>query len=87
MLSQPLGLAVGVSQLPFAALIDAQGILVAKGLVNTREHLESLLQAMHSGYATLQDYVQEHQEHIVAVDDSRPSDLAAEIEPVKEYAP
>ena len=34
-LSQPLGLAMGVSQLPFAALIDTQGVLVAKGLVNT----------------------------------------------------
>ena len=56
--SQALGLGFGVSKLPFAVLLDASGILVSKGLVNTREHLESLLEAMGSGVATLQDYIQ-----------------------------
>jgi len=56
--SQALGLGFGVSKLPFAVLLDASGILVSKGLVNTREHLESLLVAMGSEVATLQDYIQ-----------------------------
>ena len=55
--SQALGLAYAVSKLPFAVLIGADGVLRSKGLVNTREHLESLVEAMRSGIATLQDYV------------------------------
>ena len=46
-----------VSKLPFAILVGADGTLQSKGLVNTREHLESLIEAMDSGVATLQDYV------------------------------
>jgi len=56
-LSQPLGLAYHVSKLPFALLIGADGSLQSKGLVNTREHLESLVEAMDTGVATLQDYL------------------------------
>jgi methylamine dehydrogenase accessory protein MauD len=59
-LSQALGLGYGVSKLPFAVLIAKDGSLAAKGLVNTREHLESLLESMNSGIATLQDYVKEY---------------------------
>jgi methylamine dehydrogenase accessory protein MauD len=55
--SQSLGLRYAVSKLPFAVLIGADGILKSKGLVNTREHLESLVESMRSGIATLQDYV------------------------------
>jgi methylamine dehydrogenase accessory protein MauD len=46
-----------VSKLPFAILIDANGVLRSKGLVNTREHLESLVLAMESGVRSLQEYV------------------------------
>lgn len=56
-LSQALGMQYGVSKLPFAVLIGTGGTLAAKGLVNTREHLESLLEAMHTGISTLQEYV------------------------------
>lgn len=59
--SQQLGLAYAVSKLPFAALIGADGVLKAKGLVNTREHLESLVEAMETGIPTLQDYMQRAQ--------------------------
>jgi methylamine dehydrogenase accessory protein MauD len=55
--SQTLGLRYAVSKLPFAVLIGADGLLKSKGLVNTREHLESLVEAMETGIATLQDYV------------------------------
>lgn len=56
-LSQPLGMKFAVSKLPFAALIGPDGALRSKGLVNTREHLESLVNSMESGIDTLQDYV------------------------------
>jgi methylamine dehydrogenase accessory protein MauD len=55
--SQALGIAYAVSKLPFAALIAADGVLKSKGLVNTREHLESLVESMRSGVESLQDYV------------------------------
>lgn len=55
--SQPLGIAYAVSKLPFAVLLAADGTLQSKGLVNSREHLESLVEAMDSGVSTLQDYV------------------------------
>ena len=57
MLSEKLGMSFEVSKLPFAVLIGVDGTLQSKGLVNTREHLESLIEAMDTGIATLQDYV------------------------------
>jgi len=56
-LSQPLGVALQVGKLPYAALVDEQGVLVAKGLVNTREHLESLLEARRLGVASINDFM------------------------------
>jgi methylamine dehydrogenase accessory protein MauD len=56
-LSEALGMRFGVSKLPFALLIDGSGVLVGKGLVNTREHLESLVEAMRTGVSTLQEFV------------------------------
>ena len=44
-LSTELGMAHRVAQLPHAVLIDEAGIVRASGLVNTREHLESLFEA------------------------------------------
>ena len=58
--SEPLGLAYAVSKLPFAVLIGGDGALKSKGLVNSREHLESLVESMDSGVASLQDYVAQH---------------------------
>jgi methylamine dehydrogenase accessory protein MauD len=54
--STALGLAYQVSRLPFAALLDESGILRARGLVNSREHLESLFEAKRLGVASLQEY-------------------------------
>ena len=55
-LSAPLGMTFQVSRLPFAALLDEAGILRARGLINSREHLESLFEAKRLGIASLQDY-------------------------------
>jgi methylamine dehydrogenase accessory protein MauD len=57
--SAELGLAYGVAKLPYAVLIDKHGIVAAQGLVNTREHLESLFEAQRYGVASIQDYLEE----------------------------
>jgi methylamine dehydrogenase accessory protein MauD len=58
-LSAPLGMTYGVAKLPFAVLIDEEGMVAAQGLVNTREHLESLFEAQRQGVASIQEYLQE----------------------------
>ncbi len=58
-LSAPLGMAYGVGKLPYAVLIDENGTVAAQGLVNTREHLESLFEAQRRGVASIQEYLQE----------------------------
>lgn len=57
LLSEPLGRAFGVGKLPYAALVD-DGRIAALGIVNSREHLESLFEAKERGVASLQDYAQ-----------------------------
>jgi len=52
-----VGMTYQIGKLPYAALIDAAGILRAKGLVNSREHLDSLFEAERMGFASLQDYL------------------------------
>ena len=52
-----IGLAYRVDKLPYAVLLDDEGLISAKGLVNSREHLESLIIAKESGFATLQSYL------------------------------
>ena len=56
-LSTPLGLAYQVARVPHAVLLDADGVVRARGLVNSREHLESLLEARDRGVATVQEYL------------------------------
>ena len=56
--SAPLGVTYEVAKLPYAVLIDGAGILRAKGLVNTREHLDSLFEAKERGVASIQDFLQ-----------------------------
>ena len=56
-LSEHLGRSFGVSKLPYAVLIDETGKLSATGLVNTREHLESLFVAKESGVGNIQQFL------------------------------
>ncbi|HEY5597690.1 MAG TPA: methylamine dehydrogenase accessory protein MauD [Kiloniellales bacterium] len=55
--SRELGMTFQIGKLPYAVLIDAEGVLRAKGLVNTREHLESLISAMEAGVGSMQEYL------------------------------
>jgi len=46
-----------VSKLPYVVLIDHEGVVRAKGLVNTREHLESIVAAKQMGIGSIQEYL------------------------------
>tara|TARA_B110000238_G_C16042426_1_gene402442 strand:- start:37 stop:660 length:624 start_codon:yes stop_codon:yes gene_type:complete len=59
LLSMELGMAFQVGKLPYAVLIDEAGIVRAHGLTNSREHLESLFEAMDRGIGSIQEYLQE----------------------------
>ncbi len=55
--STDLGMAYGIGKLPYGVLIDERGIISAHGLCNTREHIESLLEARERGVSSIQDYM------------------------------
>jgi len=56
-LSAELGMTYRIGKLPYGLLIDGAGVIRAKGLINTREHLESLMQAKQMGVASIQEYL------------------------------
>ncbi|HMK86045.1 MAG TPA: redoxin domain-containing protein [Steroidobacteraceae bacterium] len=56
-LSEHLGRSYAVAKLPYAVLIDEVGRLSATGLVNTREHLESLFVAKERGVGSIQQFL------------------------------
>ena len=55
--SARVGMSFQIGKLPYAVLIDAQGVIRAKGLVNNREHLESLVVAEETGFGSIQSYL------------------------------
>jgi methylamine dehydrogenase accessory protein MauD len=59
-LSSDLGMTYRVQRLPFAVLSDQGGVVRAKGLVNNREQLESLFNALSAGAPSLQHYAAAH---------------------------
>jgi len=61
--SEILGRSYGVSKLPYAVLIDEQGKIASMGIINSREHLESLFESKESGVASIQDYVKTYSEN------------------------
>lgn len=56
-LSEALGRSFGVSKLPYAVLLDEAGRVASLGLVNSREHLESLFEAKERGVASIQEFL------------------------------
>jgi len=56
-LSQDLGLAFKVGRLPYAVLIGEDGKVSGKGLVNSREQIESLFEAKERGVASVQQFL------------------------------
>ena len=58
-LSERLGKQYGVAKLPYAILIDQQGKIASMGIINSREHLESLFESMETGVESIQSYMAE----------------------------
>jgi len=56
-LSPQLGMTLQVAQLPFAALLDESGILQASNPVNSRKHIEQILEAKTQSAAPVDDDV------------------------------
>lgn len=61
-ISPEIGMTFQIGKLPYAVLIDAAGTLKAKGLVNSREHLDSLFETELLGSSTLQEYMKAQSE-------------------------
>lgn len=57
-LSTELGLGYRVARLPFAVLVGKDGVIRSKGLVNSREQLESLFNAHDLGVDSIQAYLE-----------------------------
>ncbi|MCR8923099.1 redoxin domain-containing protein [Dasania sp. GY-MA-18] len=55
--SELLGKTYGVAKLPYAVVIDEQGKIASMGIINSREHLESLFEAKERKVASIQDYL------------------------------
>ncbi|MFW2422527.1 MAG: redoxin family protein [Porticoccaceae bacterium] len=60
--SEILGQSYGVAKLPYAVLIDEVGNVASMGIINSREHLDSLFEAKERGLASIQDYFSQQQE-------------------------
>jgi methylamine dehydrogenase accessory protein MauD len=59
--SEILGKTYGVAKLPYAVLIDEAGTIASMGIINSREHLESLFEAKERKVASIQDYMNQTQ--------------------------
>lgn len=57
-LSQELGMTYQIGRLPYGVLIDSKGMMVAQGLCNNREHVESLFEAQRLGVSSIQDFLE-----------------------------
>jgi len=58
-ISSALGMAYQINRLPYAVLLDERGVLLTRGIINSREHLESLFEAKKLGVASLQEYLED----------------------------
>jgi len=61
-LSSDLGMAYRVSRLPYGVVLDGEGTVRAKGLINNREQLESLFNAKEMGVASIQGFLDQVRE-------------------------
>jgi methylamine dehydrogenase accessory protein MauD len=58
-ISSALGMAYQINRLPYAVLLDDRGVVLTRGIINSREHLESLFEAKKLGVASLQAYLED----------------------------
>ena len=55
--SELIGKSYGVSKLPYAVLVDEQQRVASLGIVNSREHIDSLFEAKEQGVASIQEFM------------------------------
>lgn len=55
--SAEIGMKYQVSKVPYGVLLDKDGVILAKGLCNSREHVESLFETVRLGHSTLQSFI------------------------------
>jgi len=60
--SELVGKSYGVSKLPYAVLIDENQRVSSMGIVNSREHLDSLFEAKERNVASIQEYMNKRDE-------------------------
>lgn len=53
--AREVGISYQVGTTPYGVLLDAEGVIAAKGLCNNMSHVESLLNALDTGTSTVQD--------------------------------
>lgn len=58
-LSTKIGMTFQVSKLPYAVLVDEHGVVRAKGLVNSREQVESLFTAKELNVGSAQEWLEQ----------------------------
>ena len=51
-----VGLDFNVISPPYAILLDNHGIVRTKGIANNLEHLESIVNVLHEGYSTMEEW-------------------------------
>jgi len=57
-LSAELGMTYEIGKLPYAVLLDENGVIAAQGLANTREQVESLFEAKRLGVSSIQEFLE-----------------------------
>ena len=56
-ISEILGKSFGIAKLPYAVLINNEGTISAMGIINSREHIDSLFEAKDLKTASIQEYM------------------------------
>jgi len=59
--SAEIGMRYQVAKIPYGVLLDQDGTILAKGLCNTREHVESLFETVRLGQPSLQSFLHHSQ--------------------------
>ena len=67
--SEHLGRTYGVARLPYAVLINEHRRIASFGMVNSREHIESLVEAKQQGVSSLQEFLAQQ----VPAEDAEPA--------------
>ena len=71
-ISEMVGLDYQVLAPPYGVLVDIDGRVRAKGIVNNNEHLESLLNVLELGYASSQDWRKSRNATEIAIAETMP---------------